>query len=460
MNETDFDVIIIGAGMSGLAAGIRLAMYDKKVCILEKHSISGGLNSYYQRGKRQFDVGLHALTNFRPKGEKKGPLPKLLKQLRIPYDDFNLCPQIKSQIIFPDESLSFSNDLNLLIQEIHQKFPKEIDNFNKLLSFVENFNELDIEDNKFISSKEVVATFIKNPLLINMIFCPLLIYGSAWVNDMDLSQFVIMFKALFLEGFSRPYGGVRTIINLLETKFRENNGQIKFKSEVKKLIINKGQIEGVELSDNTILKAKKVFSSIGLPETFSLTKEEQTYPKGELSFTECIGVYKNKPKDFGIDSTIVFYSKNSNFHYGPSKGLYDLNSGVICLPNNFSKDDQEEGIIRFTNMANFNEWNLLDKKEYLINKHKLFDENQNHFKTLYPQFNSELLFKDIFTPKTVLRYTGHYNGAVYGAPLKIKNGITPVKDLFICGTDQGFLGVIGAMLSGISMANLHGLMGE
>src|SRR2546428_9324301 len=29
------------------------------------------------------------------------------------------------------------------------------------------------------------------------------------------------------------------------------------------------------------------------------------------------------------------------------------------------------------------------------------------------------------------------------------------ENLFICGNDQGFLGIVGAMLSGISMANLH-----
>jgi hypothetical protein len=27
--------------------------------------------------------------------------------------------------------------------------------------------------------------------------------------------------------------------------------------------------------------------------------------------------------------------------------------------------------------------------------------------------------------------------------------------LFLCGTDQGYLGIIGAMLSGITVANLH-----
>ncbi|MEM1304336.1 MAG: NAD(P)-binding protein, partial [Planctomycetota bacterium] len=39
-----YDTLIIGAGMSGLAAGIRLAMYDQRVCIVEKHYSVGGLN--------------------------------------------------------------------------------------------------------------------------------------------------------------------------------------------------------------------------------------------------------------------------------------------------------------------------------------------------------------------------------------------------------------------------------
>ena len=54
-----------------------------------------------------------------------------------------------------------------------------------------------------------------------------------------------------------------------------------------------------------------------------------------------------------------------------------------------------------------------------------------------------------------LRYTGHLNGTVYGSPVKHRDGTTPVRNLFICGTDQGFLGIVGAMLSGISIANLH-----
>ncbi len=78
-----YDVLIIGAGMSGLAAGIRLAMFSSRVCILERHYAVGGLNSYYRLDDRNYDVGLHALTNFAPRGAKHGPLPRLLRQLRL-----------------------------------------------------------------------------------------------------------------------------------------------------------------------------------------------------------------------------------------------------------------------------------------------------------------------------------------------------------------------------------------
>ncbi len=61
----------------------------------------------------------------------------------------------------------------------------------------------------------------------------------------------------------------------------------------------------------------------------------------------------------------------------------------------------------------------------------------------------------MFTPGTIVRYTGHDNGAVYGAPDKQLDGMTHLDNLFICGTDQGFVGIVGAIMSGISMANMH-----
>jgi hypothetical protein len=61
----------------------------------------------------------------------------------------------------------------------------------------------------------------------------------------------------------------------------------------------------------------------------------------------------------------------------------------------------------------------------------------------------------MFTPRTIERFTGHLNGAIYGSPDKRRAGTTSLANLFICGTDQGFLGIVGALLSGVSIANAH-----
>ena len=192
-----YDAIIIGSGLSGLAAGIRLAMFNKKVCIVEKHTVLGGLNSYYVRKNRTFDVGLHAMTNFTPKGVRHSPLGKLLKQLRFSHDDFQLCQQHMSEIRFPEHVLRFTNNFEFFRQEVAEQFPKEIDGFNKLVEKILKFDELNLNANEPLGSRSILESFIKEPILIDMLNCPLMYYGNAREGDMDFYQFVIMFKSIY-----------------------------------------------------------------------------------------------------------------------------------------------------------------------------------------------------------------------------------------------------------------------
>ena len=45
------------------------------------------------------------------------------------------------------------------------------------------------------------------------------------------------------------------------------------------------------------------------------------------------------------------------------------------------------------------------------------------------------------------------NGAIYGMPHKWWDGRTPLRNLRLVGADQGYLGIVGAMLSGVTVAN-------
>ena len=194
-----YDTIIIGAGMSGLAAGIRLAHFDRPVCILERHTAIGGLNSYYRLDGRNYDVGLHAVTNYTPKGTRKGPLARLLRQLRIRWDDFGLVPQLGSRIAFPGVSLGFSNDFEFFRSEVERHFPREKDGFQRLTEAIVEYDDLD-ERSAALSARGIVGQFIKDRLLIEMLFCPLMFYGAAREHDMDFGQFSVMFRSIFMEG--------------------------------------------------------------------------------------------------------------------------------------------------------------------------------------------------------------------------------------------------------------------
>ena len=71
---------------------------------------------------------------------------------------------------------------------------------------------------------------------------------------------------------------------------------------------------------------------------------------------------------------------------------------------------------------------------------------------------ASVVYKDTFTPRTIEHFTGHLGGAVYGSPTKRYDGDIGVPGLYLCGTDQGMLGIVGSMLSGIHMANRHALV--
>ena len=454
-----YDVLIIGAGMSGLAAGIRLAYYERKVCIVEKHYRVGGLNSFYNLGGRKFDVGLHAMTNYVPKGVKLRPLPKLLRQLKLKSEDFALCPQQMSVIKFPQKTLRFNNDFDFFVQEVVNNFPRQADTFQKLLKIVFEYDELNLYT-KPLSAREVVSSVISDPLFSDMIFCPLMFYGNAQENDMEFGQFVIMFKSIFCEGFARPQAGVRQILDVLVKKYKACGGELKMKCAVTSLKCNNGRVESILLENGEVLTADRILSSAGYVETMKLLTDHGSSKfnsyAGQLSFVEFILVLNKEPAEMGYNTTIVFYNNSDRFNYRKPDELVDVSSGVICCPNNFQFENPlSEGMIRITNLANFALWNRLDDEEYRAQKAVWLEATLKEVVKFVPDFRDSIIFTDIFTPKTIHRFTGHINGAVYGTPNKIKTGRTHLDNLFICGTDQGFLGIVGAMLSGISIANLH-----
>ncbi|MEO7597348.1 MAG: NAD(P)/FAD-dependent oxidoreductase [Opitutus sp.] len=475
-----YDVAIIGAGMSGLAAGIRLAHFGKRVCIFERHNAVGGLNSFYSISGRKFDVGLHAMTNFVRPGVKGTPLTKLLRQLRINRDEFALCEQKQSRIAFGqrgETSLRFTNDFAVFESEVALQFPAQIDGFRRLVEHIKTYDDVALDATP-VSAREIVARHVTDPLLADMLFCPVMYYGSAQERDMEFGQFVIMFKALFLEGFARPLEGVRLILRVLLEKYRAAGGERRMKCGVKRVISRAGRARALVLDTGEEITADHVISSIGAPETRTLLSVagDENHADGDrenvgmLSFVETISILDRQPVELGWGSdTIIFFNDSSRFDYSCPEALVDPRSGVICIPNNFDYGPERtlpEGILRVTCLANYRNWASLNDEEYQAGKRRWFEEVQQSARRFLPPLSdadalrAATVATDMFTPRTITKFTGHFGGAIYGAPLKQRQGRTELENVYLCGTDQGFLGIVGAMLSGISMANYHILQKE
>jgi phytoene dehydrogenase-like protein len=290
-------------------------------------------------------------------------------------------------------------------------------------------------------------------------------YGNAREDDMDWGQFCILFRSIFLEGFGRPLAGVRLILKNLVRRFRELGGELKLRSGVSRIAVEGDRAVGVVLDSGEELQATHILSSAGAAETLRMCDDLTTAEpvvSGRLSFAEAISILDRSPRELGYGQTVVFFNDSPRFHWRkPDDALCDVRTGVICSPNNFAYPDDEElecGYLRTTALADFQRWQSLPEEEYRLAKLRWYDRMVESTVRFIPDFRNHVIDTDLFTPTTIRRFTWHDNGAVYGAPEKRLNGATHLKNLYLCGTDQGFCGIVGAIFSGISMANQHCLV--
>lgn len=456
--SSHYDVLIIGAGMSGLAAGIRLAHFGHRVAILEQHTLVGGLNSYYRRHGHEFEVGLHAVTNYAERAERRAPLNRLLRQLRISRDDLDMRPQQRSCIRFPEMALHFTNDLAVLEAEVDRLFPDETDRFRQFVQRVlaEDCYALDARPSP---TRPILEDFIPDPLLREMILTPVMFYGNPMEEDMDFVQFCLLFRSIFLEGLWRPAGGIRRLIELLVDRYRGAGGELHLGTAVERLEVEGSRIARAVCGDGEVIEADAVLSTAGGLETLRLCDPEPAevsdWPPGMLSFVETVLILDRPLHELGLADTIRFDNATNELRFARATEAVDYGSRVLCMPGNFDGvgPDEPAPAVRITRLANHEDWFRMDAQAYQDAKDNLLERELAALEAEVPSIREHVVCTDMFTPCTVNRFAGHIHGAVYGSPRKQRDGATPFKNLFLAGTDQGFLGVVGALLSGVSITN-------
>ena len=470
---SDYPLVIIGGGLSGLAAGIRFARFGQKVLILEKHSKPGGLNSYYYRQGRLFETGLHAITNYAPPESKHAPLNRLLRQLKIPRKQFFTHEQLSSEIHFQGKkTLRFTNDFSSFQGEVFKNFPRQAERFKNLVDEMDNFEPL--IPHPRISTRKILAEFLNDDLLIDMLLCPAMFYGGSEEQDIDFSQFVIMFRSIFQEGFFRPEGTIKNLLDTLVNQFQGFGGEIRLSKHVSEILTEKDDesrnVSGVRLDSGEEINCHFLLSTIGSLETERLFPPSLTVPAipsatennltDRLGFMESIYLLPHeKVLELSKGRTIIFYNLAEKFNYCQPTDPLDLQSGIICFPENFNGAQQKDvHQLKVTHLANYDLWDNAFKAgmdTYRSLKKEWGELSRESVGKIIGKYSENIVYEDSFTPVTIEKYTAKSRGAIYGSPVKVKDGRTNYNNLFLAGTDQGFLGIVGSMLSGVSMINQH-----
>lgn len=276
-------IIVIGGGLGGLSAGIRLAIKGHEVHIFEKRGMLGGRAYRYELNGFKFDGGPTVITAphfidelFTAAGKKR-------------EDYLNLVP-LKTYYRFfhPDGRwLDYTGSMDALSREVEKFEPADVAGFKqfsnqvkKIFDFFSLFTDAPFKSMSdmlkillpsyrlkgHIGTYRLVSRYMKNPFLREVFSAhPLLIGGS----PIDTPAFYTLIAQFEREwGLYYSMGGTYQIVEAFETLFRENKGQVHLNSEVKEISFSRNKANGVVLENGEQIPADMVICNSDVSFTY------------------------------------------------------------------------------------------------------------------------------------------------------------------------------------------------
>ena len=450
---------VLGGGFSGLSAALRLSLRGIPVRLWERHGRLGGMNSWYERGGLVLDTGLHALTNFVGPQERSAPMNRVLRQLRIRREELELLPAQQAAIRFPGHELILRNDFTDLARQIREQFPRDAAGFEALSQEVLRRGYAPEEEDG-LTANGLLERHLSSPELREMLRFPVMFYGNPSPDDMSAGAYATMFRSVLMEGLCRPRGGIHPLLDLLERHLKDQGAELRLGQGVRQLLLDdQGALRALVTDRGEEIPCTRAISTLGARETVALlppgahTTLTQA-PEGEMCFLEAIFQLPCTPAELGFPHAVLFLNGGERFRYAPPAALDALpESMLVCAPGNYGEEGPEARLLRLSAITPCRIWEELPPSEYSRQKACMVSRLREALRREYPALADALAPLDAFTPKTIRRFTGHANGAIYGSPRKFPLGATGIPGLLLAGTDQGLLGILGSMLSGILMAN-------
>ncbi len=430
-------IIIIGAGISGLAAGCYAQMNGYNSTIFEMHNIPGGLCTSWKRGVYTFDGCLDWLTGSSPDGmfyplwREVGVIDNCRFINHDSYCDFLDDNGDTVRFYFNPDKLSEEllrhspkddkviGELCDLIRTFYG-FKPNVAKAQELFNFVDYLKmmpEMILNLKQYraffkygkITMSELAAKF-KSPLL-------RLLLESIWGGNFPVSLFASTMAWCAAGTAGYPEGGSLKVAKAMEEKYISLGGNIRYDRCVEEIIVEEGKAVGVKLVDGSTNYADYVISAAdgyttlnrmlgGRYSTEKIKKWYGSYPTYPPYIQISLGVARdmiNEPKLMHIRLKQPVYAAGAEVPYMILQN-YSCDSSL-------APEGRTSLAVRI--FTDYDYWQNLysDRKRYRAEKEALTKDIIGAISQIYPGIENEIEALDVATPATYVRYTGTWKGA-------------------------------------------------
>ncbi len=460
-------VIVIGAGIAGLAASLRLASKGYEVQVYEANAYPGGKLSEFKLGNYRFDAGPSLFT-----------LPHLVEDLLVaagknPKETFSYIKLEKTCNYFYEDGIRFSAyaDINQFEKELKDNLgldSNELRNYlNKAEFKYQKTAGLFVEDtlHRFSHYKlgETLAGILAMPKLD--------LFNS--MNDINERSFASKHLVQYFNRFatyngSSPYLApgllnmiphlehnigsffpVKGMYHITKTIYEtclEKGVKFHFNNRVDEILVSDKKIKGIRIGEKEIPSDLVVSNMDVFPLYRKLLKKEKQPEKilqQEKSSSALIfywGIKKSFPE---LSLHNIFFAEDYKKEFDTifnQKGIDSDPTVYINITSKYKPDDAPVNCENWFVMINvpFNDgsqnWDALIKsaKENIIKKLN---------RILNIKLEDLIEEEEVLDPRLIEKKTSSYGGALYGnasnnryaAFLRHKNFSSDIKGFYLCG---------------------------
>jgi phytoene dehydrogenase-like protein len=279
----DYEAVVIGAGLGGLAAAALLASDGVRVLVLERNGYLGGRCSAYRRGGFTVDRGTHMITRI-----EGGPYEKLVRRLglegelnlkTIDPDDPPLIEFRGCRIPFPFAQWVRLQALALVPVCWRFTAREAVGSGLAMGSVLFNPGTAWLRDN--IDFDRWLSHYMpKGPArdLVGSLAVPL--FGVApW--ELSAGMAMTALQDWFTDASSGyPEGGAGAIAATLARVIKAYGGHVETRAPVARVMTYGGGVSGVSLEDGTRLRTPVVVSNLGIKDTTRRLVGSRRLPQG------------------------------------------------------------------------------------------------------------------------------------------------------------------------------------